>query len=92
MTLRTGAGGEKKKSCRHAFVLAERRQPSVDSRDDEPPKGEAVGVVFVFTARAHQADTKACTDPDVQGRNMSGATWTNRLITRWLTRWTPQGK
>lgn len=35
-------GGEG--SCRHVFVLAERRPPSVDSRDDEPPKGEAVGV------------------------------------------------
>lgn len=48
--------GEKKK--RHVFVLAEWRPPSVDSRDDEPPKGESVGVVFA-TARAHQADTKA---------------------------------
>lgn len=56
MPLHTGAGGEKK-SCQHVFVLAERRPPSVDSRDDEPPKGEAVGVVFA-TARAHQADTK----------------------------------
>lgn len=33
-----------KKSCRHVFVLAGRRPPSVDSRNDEPPKGEAVGV------------------------------------------------